>query len=45
MHVVPVLLGDGVRMFDQAEPTQFDLERTALAGSSGVTHLTYRIVK
>ena len=42
MHVVPVLLGDGVRLFDQ--PGQHALERTAAVVGERVTHLTYRIV-
>jgi dihydrofolate reductase len=43
LHVVPVLLGDGVRLFDQ--PGQHALERTAAVIGERVTHLTYRIVK
>jgi dihydrofolate reductase len=43
IHLVPILLGDGVRMFDPAESGQLDLERTQLAGPNGVTHLRYRV--
>ena len=44
MHVVPVLLGDGVRMFDlTAQPVA--LERTQAIVGETVTHLTYRVVK
>ena len=42
MHVAAVLLGDGVRLFDQ--PGQHALERTAAVVGERVTHLTYRIV-
>jgi dihydrofolate reductase len=41
LHVVPVLLGGGVRLFDDQPPGT--LERTrVLEGPSGVTHLQYR---
>jgi dihydrofolate reductase len=40
LHVVPVLFGDGVRLFDGNQGT---LELTRVAESpTGVTHLTYR---
>jgi dihydrofolate reductase len=41
LHVVPVLLGGGVRLFDDQPPAT--LERTrVLEAPSGVTHLQYR---
>jgi dihydrofolate reductase len=44
LDLVPVLLGDGVRLFDQsAEPIELDSIRV-IAGE-GVTHLTFRVVK
>jgi dihydrofolate reductase len=44
LDLVPVLLGDGVRLFDQsAEP--IELESTRVIGGAGVTHLTFRVVK
>lgn len=44
IHLVPVLLGDGRRLFDHLGVHQRQLERTrVLAGSGGVTHLHYRI--
>jgi 3-isopropylmalate dehydrogenase len=39
-----VLLGGGVRLFDQA-PANLELETTRVIDSPRVTHLTYRIVK
>jgi dihydrofolate reductase len=45
MHVRPVLLGDGVRLFDQVEPRQLALQCTQVQAGDGVTHLTYQIVK
>jgi dihydrofolate reductase len=45
LHVVPVLLGDGVRLFeDHTSGALGDLELTRLAESpTGVTHLRYRV--
>jgi dihydrofolate reductase len=42
VHVVPVLLGGGVRLFDDA---QGKLELTRVVGSPAVTHLSYRVLK
>jgi dihydrofolate reductase len=42
IHLVPVLLGGGVRLFDG--PVGAELERASVAESpSGVVHLTYRV--
>ena len=46
LHVVPVLFGDGRRLFDGLEPGQVELECTrVLAGEGGVTHLRYRVIR
>ena len=46
VHLVPVLLGDGVRLFDHLDAERIELERTRIMeGSEGVTHLTFRVVK
>ena len=43
IHVAPLLLGDGVRLFDgSAQP---DLELLGVVESALVTHLKYRVVK
>ena len=44
IHIAPVLLGDGVRLFDQA-PANLELETTRVIDSPRVTHLKYRVVK
>jgi dihydrofolate reductase len=45
IHLVPVLLGQGRRLFDNLSPEHIELERTRiLAGEGGVTHLHYRVV-
>jgi dihydrofolate reductase len=43
--LVPALLGDGVRLLDNLDGHQFDLECTRVVESDGVTHLRYRVVK
>jgi dihydrofolate reductase len=44
LHLVPVLLGQGRRLFDHLGPEHIELERTRiLEGESGVTHLHYRV--
>ncbi len=46
LHVVPVLLGQGRRLFDQLPSETFELERTrVLEGEDGVTHLHYRVLR
>jgi dihydrofolate reductase len=42
LHVAPVFLGSGVRLFEDI-PAGMRLEPTAAAASTAVTHLTYRI--
>jgi dihydrofolate reductase len=44
IHVVPLLLGGGVRLFDQA-PTELAVEKTRVIESPRVIHLKYRVVK
>ena len=41
LHVVPVLLGDGVRLLDDASA---DLELVTVVQAPGVTHVTYAVV-
>jgi len=43
IHVVPVLLGQGRRLFDNLDPEQIELERTRVLEGDGVTHLHYRV--
>jgi dihydrofolate reductase len=45
IHVAPLLLGDGVRLFENLDPEQVSLEVTRVIGSPAVTHLKYRVVK
>lgn len=43
LHIVPVLLGDGIRLFDHLGATPIELERTRVVATSGVTHLRFRV--
>src|SRR5918995_1130440 len=45
VDVVPVLLGDGVRLFDHLGTEHIELERTGLIADPDVTHMTFRVVK
>jgi dihydrofolate reductase len=44
IHLIPVLMGDGRRLFDHLGIEQRQLERVrVLEGEGGVTHLRYRV--
>lgn len=44
LHVIPVLFGQGRRLFEGLAAEQIELERTrALEGEGGVTHMHYRV--
>jgi dihydrofolate reductase len=45
VDVVPVLLGDGVRLFDHLGNEHIELERTGLLADPDVTHITCRVLK
>ena len=45
IDLVPVLLGDGVRLFENLKLAPVELESPYVSAGKGVTHLTYRIVK
>ena len=43
LHVVPVLLGGGARLFDNLGDADIRLEQLRAVEASGVTHLKYRV--
>jgi dihydrofolate reductase len=45
VSIVPLLLGDGVRLFDHLGGEPIKLEQTRVIESEGVTHLRYRVVR
>jgi dihydrofolate reductase len=44
LHVVPVLLGDGARLFDGLGAAEVQLEQVRVVEAPGVTHLKYKLV-
>jgi dihydrofolate reductase len=45
LHVVPVLMGDGVRLFEGFDSDEVELECAQVIESPAVTHLRYRVVR
>jgi dihydrofolate reductase len=45
VHVAPLFLGGGVRLFDRPDLAGVRLEPMDVAGSAAVAHLTYRVVR
>ncbi|WP_264556727.1 dihydrofolate reductase family protein [Halocatena marina] len=43
LHVSPVILGDGIRLFESLGSEPIELERTRVIDSSDVTHLRFQI--
>jgi dihydrofolate reductase len=43
IHLVPVLLGEGRRLFDNLGPGHLELEPIGVVEGAGVTHLRYRV--
>jgi dihydrofolate reductase len=43
IHLVPILLGEGRRLFEDVG--EFDLKRTRVVEAPGVTHLGFRVAK
>jgi dihydrofolate reductase len=44
LHIVPVLLGDGARLFDNLGGAEIELEQVRAVEAPGVTHLKYRVM-
>ena len=45
LHVVPMILGSGARLFDNLSSANVKVEPVRMIEAPGVTHLKYRIVK
>lgn len=43
IHLAPILLGQGVRLFDDLGAERIDLEPTRVIEAPGITHLTFRV--
>ncbi len=44
IHIAPMLLGRGIRLFADPGYEQVDLQRTRVVEGDGVTHLRFRVV-
>ena len=45
LHIVPVVLGDGARLFDNLGDAEVQLEQVRAVEAPGVTHVKYRAVR
>ena len=45
IHVVPLLFGDGARLFENLPATDSGLTQVRAIEGPGVTHIKYRILK
>jgi dihydrofolate reductase len=45
LHLVPVLLGEGIRLFENIGTQPINLEQMSVIEEPGVTHLQFRVVK
>jgi dihydrofolate reductase len=45
IHLIPVLFGQGRRLFDHLGADHIELESTGVIDGPGVTHLRYRVVR
>jgi dihydrofolate reductase len=45
IHLVPVLLGEGIRLFERMGTAPVELEQTWVRESPGVTHLRFRLFR
>jgi dihydrofolate reductase len=45
INLIPIVLGDGVRLFEYPATKQIELERTRVIESAAVTHLKFRVRK
>lgn len=45
LHLVPVLLGEGIRLFENVGTEHIELEKISVIEDPGVTHFRFRVVK
>jgi dihydrofolate reductase len=45
LHLVPVLLGGGIRLFENIGTEHIELEKISVIDAPGVTHLRFRILR
>ena len=45
LHLVPILLSDGIRLFENIGPPHIELEKISVIDVPGVTHLRFRVLR
>jgi len=45
IHLIPILLGGGVRLFEDLDPAGIELRRTNTIETPSATHLRFSVVK
>jgi dihydrofolate reductase len=45
LHLVPVLLGEGIRLFENTGTEDIELEKISVIDAPGVTHLRFRALR
>lgn len=45
VHIAPILLGGGVRLFEDLDPERIELRKTSCIDTPGATHLRFDVVK
>jgi dihydrofolate reductase len=45
IHLIPILLGNGIRLFEDLDPGRIELRRTSTIETPGATHFRFELVK
>jgi hypothetical protein len=45
IHLIPLLLGDGVRLFEDLGPDRIELRRTSSIETPSASHFRFEVVK
>jgi dihydrofolate reductase len=45
LHLIAILLGDGIRLFEDLDPEGIELRRTSSIEAPGATHFRFEVVK
>jgi dihydrofolate reductase len=45
IHLIPILLGDGIRLFEGFDPEGIELRKTSSIETPGATHFRFEVVK
>jgi len=44
IHIAPVILGSGIRLFDNIDRNKFDIQISQVLPSDLTTHITYKLI-